>query len=308
MSFKNYLKLALANFDKTWKLVLYRVIVWVVLIALMAPCYMVVRDVALSVWNGDLFVSFAQAGLFYGQVVTTTFAKVIEVLLSFLTTLFASHLGVGIYLCVVLFFIRPIFMNVGRYVVDEMMYGFMSSHAKLGFASTFVRTLKKSLPYAFFRFLYCLPFNYAVLNAFYGLAMANWGSYSLAMPFAFLAVAAVVLSLKHMMILGWGPAMVVYNENVFTSFRLGIKAVNRNLKVAFIFSFFTYFSLTLFALGLGPFSLIVLVPLFAVVSSMFETMFFFACQGMRYYIDEKTVLSSKKLEEQDTMSKAKFLL
>ena len=77
MSFKNYLKLALANFDKTWKLVLYRVIVWVVLIALMAPCYMVVRDVALSVWNGDLFVSFAQAGLFYGQVVTTSLRRIV---------------------------------------------------------------------------------------------------------------------------------------------------------------------------------------------------------------------------------------
>ena len=308
MSFKNYLKLAVANFDKTWKLVVYRVIIWLVVFALLAPFYNVIKEQILSVWNDETFISFAEAGLFYGNVVTATFANVLSLILGFLTSFFANHLAVAIYLMAVLFFLRPVLMNVGRYVVDEMMYGFMSSHAKLGFASTFVRTLKKSIPYAFFRYLYCLPFDLAVAGSFYGLLLLEWGSYALAMPFVFLLVASLLLSIKLTFVLGWGPAMVVYNENVFTSFKLGIRAVVRNLKVAFIFSFLTYFSLTIFALGLGPFSLFVLVPLFAVVSSMFETMFFFACQGMRYYIDEKTVLSSKKLEEQDTMSQAKFLL
>ena len=308
MTFKNYLKLAVANFDKTWKLVLYRIIVWVVLIALMAPCYNVLKDVTLSVWDLDLFTAFAGNGLFYGVNVTPVFVSVLQVAITFLTTLFTSYTAVGVYLALVLFLLRPFLLNIGRFVVDEMMYGFMSSHAKLGFSSTFVRTLKRSIPYAFFRTLYCLPFNFAVANAFYGLTLANWGAASLAMPFVFLLVAVIVLSLKQALILGWGPAMVVYGENVFKSFRLGIKAVSRNLPVAFIFSFFAYFALILVALGLGPFSLIVLIPLFEVVSSMFETMFFFACQGMRYYIDKDTVLSSKKLEEQDTMSKVKFLL
>lgn len=308
MSFKNYLKLAVANFDKTWKLVVYRVIIWLVIFALLSPFYNVIREQILQAWNDDSFISFAQAGLFYGNIVTATFVEIVGLILTFLTSLFTNNLAVAIYASVLLFFIRPILMNIGRYVVDEMMYGFMSSHAKLGFASTFVRTLKKSIPYSFFRYLYCLPFDLAVVGSFYGLLLVDWGSYALAMPFAFLVISSLILSIKLMFVLGWGPAMVVYNENVFTSFKLGIKAVARNLSVAFIFSFLTYFSLTVFALGLGPFSLIVLVPLFAVVSSMFETMFFFACQGMRYYIDEKTVLSSKKLEEQDTMSQAKFLL
>ncbi len=308
MSFKNYLKLAVANFDKTWKLVVYRVIIWLVICALLAPFYNVIKEQIVNAWNDETFLSFAKAGLFYGEIVTATFVNVLSAVLTFLTSFFANHLAVAIYSMIVLFFIRPILMNVGRYVVDEMMYGFMSSYAKLGFASTFVRTLKKSIPYAFFRYLYCLPFDLATIGAFYGLLLVEWGSYALAMPFVFLLIASLLLAIKLMFVLGWGPAMVVYNENVFVSFNLGIKAVVRNSSLAFVFSFLTYFSLTTFALGLGPFSLIVLVPLFAVVSSMFETMFFFACNGMRYYIDEKTVLSSKKLEEQDTMSQAKFLL
>ena len=308
MTFKNYLKLAIANFDKTWKLVFYRIVVWVFLFALILPFYSILKDLVLNIWDDQLFVEFAKAGLFYGQVVTGTFVSVLSVCVAFLTALFTQYVWIGVYILIVLFLIRPILMNIGRYVVDEMMYGFMSSYAKLGFCSTFIRTLKKSIPYAFFRMLYCLPFNVGVACSFYFLTMAHWGAYQIAMPFVFLIVASVVLSIKQTFILGWGPAMVVYNENVFISFGLGIKAVSRNLKVAFIFSFFTYFSLTLFALGLGIFSLVILVPLFAVVSSMFETMFFFACQGMRYYIDEKTVLSSKKLEQQDTINKVKYLL
>ena len=85
MSFKNYLKLAVANFDKTWKLVVYRVIIWLVVFALLAPFYNVIKDQILNAWNDDAFLSFAKAGLFYGNVVTATFVQILSLVLAFLT-------------------------------------------------------------------------------------------------------------------------------------------------------------------------------------------------------------------------------
>ena len=308
MTFKNYLKLAFANFDKTWKLVLYRVVVWILVIGLIAPCYNVFKTILTDMWNNELFEAFAGAGLFYGVITTPVLASAWIYCYTFVTTLFTSYTGIAIYIVVVLFVIRPVLMNMGRYVIDEMMYGFMSSYAKLGFCSTFIRTLKKSIPYGFFRMLYCLPFNFAVLALSYAFLFAQTEALVYAMPFIFLVGATLIMTIKQVFILGWAPAMVVYGENVFKSFNLGIKAVSRSFKKAFLFAFSTYFATILFVLGFGPFSLVILVPLYEVVSSMFETMFFFACQGMRYYIDKDKVLSSKKLEEQDTMANAKFLL
>lgn len=308
MTFKNYLKISFANFDKTWKLIFYRIIVWVIVIGLIMPFYNVLKDIVVENWNRQLFEDFALAGLFYGGSVAPVFISVIDVLISALTALFTNHLAAGIYICVVLFLLRPIFMNVGRFVVNEMMYGYMSSHAKHGFASTWVRTMKKSLPYAFYRTLFCLPFNVATAAIFYLLLTVNGTEFALAMPFVFLIIATIILFVKHFLTMGWAPAMVVSGENVYRAFGKGIAAVARGAARSVLFCLATYFACILLALGLGVFSLVIIVPVFNVVSSMFEMMNFFSCQGMRYYVDKETVLSSKKLEEQDTITKAKFLL
>ena len=309
MNFKNYLKIAFSNFDKMWKQLFYRIIVLAVIVALIAPFYSVLKNIVLSNWNLELFKELAGAGLFYGKNVAITFAAVADVLISALTTLFVQYTAVGVYIAVVLFFVRPFLMNVGRYVISELMYGYMSSHAKHGFCSSLVRTLKKSLPYSMLRTLFCLPFNAFCVASFYFLLQVNLGeSFTIGMPFIFLALCIVVLSIKQVLIMGWAPAMVVSGENVFKSFGIGLKASLRGLSSSAIFAVSVYFAFILLALGFGVFSLIIIVPLCAIITSVFEMMNFFSCQGMRYYADKDTVLSSKKLEEQDRITKAKFLL
>ncbi len=308
MTFKNYLKISFANFDKTWKLIFYRIIVWAVVIGLIAPFYNVLKDVVVENWNASLAQDFIGAGLFYGKNIAITFAAVVDVALSALSMLFTQNLAAAIYICVVLFVLRPFFMNIGRYVVNEMMYGYMSSHAKHAFSSTWVRTMKKSSLYALFRTLFCLPFNVLCAGVFYLLLCVNGSEFAVAMPFIFLMIATILLSIKHFLTMGWAPAMVVSGESVYSAFGIGIKAVARGGARSLLFCIATYFVAVLLALGFGVISIIVLVPIFNVVSSMFEIMNFFSCQGMRYYVDKDTILSSKKLEEQDTISKAKFLL
>ncbi len=309
MSFKNYLKIAFSNFDKMWKQLFYRIIVWAVIIALLAPFYSVIKNIVLANWNFDLFKEFAGAGLFYGKNVAITFAAVADVLISALSTLFVQYTAVGVYFALILFIVKPFLMNIGRYVISELMYGFMSSHTKHGFCSSLVRTLKKSLPYSILRTFFCLPFNAFCTASFYFLLQVNLGaSFTIAMPFIFLVLGMIVLSIKQVLIMGWAPAMVVSGENVFRSFGIGLKASLRGFGGSAIFSLSAYFAFILLSFGFGVFSLVIIVPLCAIITSVFEMMNFFSCQGMRYYADKDTVLSSKKLEEQDRITKAKFLL
>lgn len=308
MTFKNYMKISFSNFDKTWKMVLYRLVVWATICALAAPCFNPIKEVAIDIWDGALFAEFAGAGLFFGKSVAVTFASVASALVAGLTKLFTNYLGVGIYLTIVFFVIRPFLMNIGRFVVNEQMYGYMSSYAKHGFCSTFIRTLKKSSIYSILRLLFTLPFNAATATMFYFMLYAGGQTFTIAMPFVFLIVATIVLSIKQVLIMCWAPAYVISGENVFRSFTIGLQATLRGIWRSLLFSIALYFTTILFALGFGVFSLLVIVPLFAIITSIFETLNYFSCQGMRYYVDRDTVLSSKKLEEQDTISKAKFLL
>ena len=105
MTFKNYLKISFANFDKTWKLIFYRIIVWAIVIGLIAPFYNVLKDIVVENWNAPLMQDFVLAGLFYGNNIAVTFISVIDVLISALTTLFTQYLAVGIYISVILFWL-----------------------------------------------------------------------------------------------------------------------------------------------------------------------------------------------------------
>ena len=61
-------------------------------------------------------------------------------------------------------------------------------------------------------------------------------------------------------------------------------------------------------IGFGVYSLVVIVPAFAVIMVMSEIVVFFGNHGMKYYIDQDTIISPKKHEELDKINQIKFLL
>ncbi len=308
MNFRSYLKISVSNYANAWKLLFYRLIVWGIVFALMAPFYNAIREFVLGIWNFEFFKQVASAGLFFGKNVSLTFWSVIELLIQHLQAFFTAHLFAGIYLAFVLLLVKPFLMNIGRYVVSEITYGYMSSQSKHGFCSTYVRTLKKSTVYGALRTLFCIPFNAATVVIFYYLMSLQGEPLQFAAIFMFIIASTIILSVKQLLTMCWAPAMVVSGENAIKSFQIGIKATFRGYRGSVLFSICISFASLVLAAGFGIFSLVLIVPICAIVGAMFEMMQFFACQGMRYYTDKNTVLSSKKLEEQDKISQVKFLL
>ncbi len=308
MMFKNSFRLLCANFDKVWKLLCYQILSWAIVLGLLAPFYNVISSSVVEAWElyklGDIFVS----GTFYGLNVATALTSVCGAVMKFVTLLFGSNIIIGIYFMVIVFFVRPVLSNVGKYVVCEMMYGYMASGSKHGFTSTLLRTLKRSLPYACIKTLYCLPFDALILLSLFGLTAISDPKYGYAMPFLIVLVPSILYAFKETFNAGWAPSMIVYDYNVFRAYPKGMVAsLRRGLRV-FSTAFIIYLLAFVLAMILGLYSIIIILPIIFPLFDIFEMVMFFSSQGMRFYVDSDTILSPKKLEEVDKIEDAKYLL
>ncbi len=306
--FKNSFRLLCANFDKVWKLLVYQILSWAIVLALLAPFYNAISTSLVEAWNmynlGDLFNS----GTFYGVNVANALFSLCNATLKFVTILFTSSVGIGIYMLIVLFAVRPILANVGNFVVCEMVYGYMATGAKRGFTGTLLRTLNRSLPYACMRTLYSLPFSALILLSLFGLTAISNPAYGYAMPLLIVVIPSLLFAFKETFVAGWAPAMVVFDYNVFKAYPKGMKASFRRGLRVFSTAFIIYLLAFVLSMVLGFYSLIIILPVIFPLFDIFEMVMFFSSQGMRFYVDNDTILTPKKLEEVDKIDDAKFLL
>ena len=308
MMFKNSFKLLTANFDKVWKLLVYQLLTWGVLAGLLAVFYNTISSCLVSAWQafslGDIFTS----GTFYGINIATALTSICNAILKFFELIFATNIWIGVYILVVLFIVRPILSGIGRFVVGEMMYGFMATGTKTSFTGTLLRTLKKSLPYAVTRAFYALPFDAIIIASLFGLTIIRQPIYSYAMPFLVVLVPAVLFAFKEIFVACWAPAMIVYDCNVFRAYPIAMRATFRRGLRVYSTAFIIYLLSLILTMVIGLYSLIIILPVIAPLINIFEMVTFFSSQGMRFYSDLDTIVSPKRLEEVDKIEDAKYLL
>jgi 1,4-dihydroxy-2-naphthoate octaprenyltransferase len=73
-------------------------------------------------------------------------------------------------------------------------------------------------------------------------------------------------------------------------------------------AFVIYLLAIVLSIILGIYSIIIILPIISPLLHIFEMVSFFSSQGMRYYVDNDTILSPKKLEEVDKLEDAKYIL
>jgi len=308
MTLKNAIKLSFLNIDKVWKLVLYRIVVWAIIIGLMFPCFFMFEDAFNTLMTSEATKIFSTSGVFYSGTITEVARNFIYELAVFLRIFVADYLGVFIYYAFVLFILLPTLMNMGKYTVNAMMYAYMSSNTKTGFCTTYISSIGKAFVFGFFRSLFNLAFNLSIFGIFYALVKIPNVNFEYAMPYVFVIVASLILTIKHLLVMGWAPSMIVCGDSSIKSFGFGIKTTFRRFGVSFASCFMVYAVSLMLLLGLGVYSLIVLVPAFAVIMGLAEMIVFFGNHGMKYYIDVDTIISPKKHEELDKINQIKFLL
>lgn len=308
MMFKNSLKLLCANFDKVWKLLVFELLSWAVVLGLLAPFYGTISTVILEAWKTFSLDSIFVSGTFYGLHVATALSSVCGAILKFFELLFIANIAIGIYFVVMLFIVRPFLSNVAKFVVCEMMYGYMASGSKVSFTGTMLRTLNRSLPYAGMKMLYSLPFNALILISLFGLTSIHHPIFDYIMPFMIVLVPALLLAFKETFTAGWAPAMIVFDVNVFRAFPKGMSAMFRRGLRVYSTAFVIFLLALILSMVLGLYALIIILPIIFPLLNIFEMVMFFSSQGMRFYVDADTILSPKKLEEVDRIEDAKYLL
>jgi len=308
MTLKNAFRLSFLNIDKVWKLVLYRLVVWAVIIGLMSPCFFMLSSAFNELMASEAMKEFAVSGVFYSGSITTISKAFIAEASLFLNIIISKYTFVFVYYTFLLFILLPTLMNMGKYTVNAMMYSYMSSHAKKSFCTTYIGSFGKAFVFGLFRSLFNLIFNLSIFAIFYAFVMIQNESFEYVMPYIFILIASVVLTIKHLLVMGWAPSMIVCDKSSVKGFSFGIKTTFRRFGVSFASSFVVYLISLIALLGFGIFSLIIIVPAFAVVVSMAEMIVFFGNHGMKYYIDSDTIISPKKHEELDKINQIKFLL
>lgn len=87
-----------------------------------------------------------------------------------------------------------------------------------------------------------------------------------------------------------------------------MRAVLRRGARVYSTAFIIYLLATVLAMVLGLYAIIVILPIVPIFVHIFEMVAFFSSQGMRFYVDNDTILSPKRLEEVDKLDDAKYIL
>ncbi len=307
MMFKNSVRLLCANFDKVWKLLVYHILsigICIAFLAIFNQYYIEAGKVAYI--EAGIDKSF-ETGTLYGSSMATALTTAVDFVIVFFEQIFLN-IWLGLFFCIIVFYLFPLLLNIGKIVICEMMYGYMSSCQKQSFTGTFLKTLRTSLVYSSIKVLYAITFNALIVLSMWGLTRVNNEIFDYIMPFVFVIVPAILMAFKETFNAGWAPARVVYNHNIVKSYSIGMRAVLRRGAKIFSTAFIIYLLAIVLSIVLGLYSIIIILPILSPLVHIFEMVAFFSSQGMRFYVDNDTILSPKKLEEIDKIEDAKFLL
>lgn len=310
MMFLNSLKLFFSNFVQFWKWVCYRLIALAFSAVLLLPYLGTFLSLDFSpLWSHlkSLFVtfSFADLGGWFNLIYNTIF-EVFELC----KTLWQTNAFCLIYCLFVLFFVCPFLLSLCSLAIGEVLYGSMSSHTKKSFIGNFVKTIGKSVGYSALKTLFELPFIALVMFCEYQFVIlaVNSDVWLIVAPFLMILLFAVVWGVKDSLVAGWLPAVVVFPCGVTSAFTKGFGVVLRRyfrvLSTTFCMAFLWCCLFYLF----GVVSLVAIVPISQMLVLIFDFVMFFSSQGMSFYVDYNTVLTQKKLEQTDKISKAKHVI
>lgn len=305
MIFINSLKLFRSNWLKALKFLLYYVVVWGLCFALFLPVFFAFKDLVL---NNFASADIGMFGVFSGQIGANT-QKIVEVAFSSFVEVFHVNVGMAIYGLIVVFLLLPFLINIGKYALCNSLYYYMTSNNQMGFLSALVKSLRKSIPFALIKTLYNLLFITVLGFIIFGLTRIVDEAY---VKYALWLVVMFALVLfyasEQVTILGWIPAIIVFDCNIFRAYGKGLKAATRHFGNMFgisVLFFLIFWTLTML---FGAYILAIIVPVMACMLCVYDMVAFFTSQGMRFYITSNKILTPKKLEEVDDINKTAYIL
>lgn len=305
MIFINSLKLFKSNWLRALKFLLYYIVVWGLCFALFLPVYFAFKDMVV---NNFAAADVGFFGVFSGSI-GINIQKVISVSLSSFVQAFNVNVGMAIYGLLIVFVLLPFLINIGKYALCNSLYYYMTSNNQMGFLSALVKSLRRSIAFALVKTLYNMLFVVVLGLALYGVTRVEDATYvHYALWLITLFVLVLFYASEQVTILGWIPASIVFDCNVFKAYGKGVKAAARYCGHVFGSAALFFVIFWVLTMVFGAYILAIIVPVMACLLCVYDMTAFFTSQGMRFYITPNKILTPKKLEEVDDINKTAYIL
>ena len=311
MMFRNSVKLLFSNFATVWKLLLYYLIITLIGVGLVAPVFSSVVEVFRSHNFFEVLVDLLTTFNLGTNILSifASFGTVISTLVACILDYFVIHTWLAVYLTFLFVVLLPFLYELGGIAAGEILYGYMSSQAKVNFTGIF-SSVRKSFKYILAKLLIATPINILIFFLIYKVfaLTALGGTIKFAVPLIITLVLCLLFTLRLVLFSGWLPALIVNDCGVWSAFARGLKAVGRRF-------FRTFSTMLVFVLLnicidvlFGSIAFLLLVPLGVYFVYIIDFVMFYGSQGMRYYVDADTIISPKRLEEVDRFKRCKDII
>ena len=135
MMFRNSVKLLFSNFATVWKLLLYYLIITLIGVGLVAPVFSSVVEVFRSHNFFEVLVDLLTTFNLGTNILSifASFGTVISTLVACILDYFVIHTWLAVYLTFLFVILLPFLYELGGIAAGEILYGYMSSQAKVNF-------------------------------------------------------------------------------------------------------------------------------------------------------------------------------
>lgn len=311
MKLSNSIKLSVANFSLFWKILIYKLISLGIIFLLLLPIFSVLKACLIEAGFGEALRTLFSSAAFQSlsQLSVNLFICFKCVLDAVVIIAEASTITL-IYAGFIIFIFMPFIFKLSDVPVSEAVYSYMASLSKNSFTVNFIDRLNKSTGYSILRTIIEIPFWIVFLMGTYGvlsLSVINETLLILSPMFMFIFI-VFMMDLKTTILSGWSSSIIVFNTSARKAFKKGICAVKRKfLSTLSSFAVITTIFIAVLCM-FGLYSLIVLIPLWSLLTNVFGLVLFFESQGMNYYISPDRIINPRKLEQADSIKKVKNII
>jgi hypothetical protein len=315
--FRNSVRLLFSNFATVWKILVYKIIAAVTTVAIAS----IFAIKLVEVLNNNNFFETAKQEFSAAAVnfniyyILSSVATIINSFVDIVSANLSTVLGSLILTLITLVIFGSFLSSLSDLAVSETLNGYMSSNANYSFTAMFVKNFPKSIKLSLTKIFINLPINLLIIFLIYKMLPMLTSTNELVVifsPFIIITLSTILMALNLTVFSGVVPAIIVHDAKILEGYKQGFVAVNRRFYKTFSTSaviILTILVVNLFFLTLtGGASLIITFPSSIFLLAIFSMVMYYGSMGMRYYVDPETILTPKKLEEQDKVNKAKFII
>ncbi|MEG1806340.1 MAG: hypothetical protein RR327_08115 [Clostridia bacterium] len=310
MYLKQSIGVLVSNFSLCYKVLLYKVIVGLIIIAIAVAIFLpsflpVFQDLEeLGVINmcKEVFEKVATFKFVGEESLAVSFDNILnltsDVLVNHANTLMTTYIGTAV-LILIAFFLN----SFSQVPTAEVLYGAMELQAKYYFTSSILTKSKISLTYSLLSMVLLLPIDIIIFGICALILFGGGFKLSLFLPALAILAFTFLMSLRKTFSSIWLGVIVGETNNVWKAFKISLKYVGEDFSRIFSTCIITTLFGNALCFGLGIFSLgvsFILTPsIYITLECVLSLVIFFNLRGKRFYINENEIITPKKLQDRE---------